>query len=110
MAQYYIERGLAICSKCNHALRQLDGKVVCPNCNMVVQYPAPQERVEAGCCKCGHKMHKLLPPHECWQHEVGTCKCLGFEGSDGQPFDQEYYRGGKRHDHHGQNPVLPHAT
>ena len=63
-----------------------------------------QTKTEPGRCICGHKMHKLEPPHACWQNEVGTCACTQYHGADGKPFSQTYYRGGKRIDN---EPVLP---
>lgn len=56
------------------------------------------QRLEPGRCVCGHKMHSLKAPHACWQHEAGTCRCTEFQGVNGEPFDQEYFRGGKRYD------------
>lgn len=53
---------------------------------------------EPGRCKCGHKMHSMKPPHACWQHEVGTCSCTAYEGVDGKPYSDEYFRGGRRYD------------
>jgi hypothetical protein len=51
-----------------------------------------------GVCKCGHKMHSLKPPHKCWQSEVGTCNCEGYEGQNGESFSDSYFRGGPRYD------------
>jgi hypothetical protein len=66
---------------------------------------------EPGRCVCGHKMHSLKEPHACWQHQVirtdgkPVCSCTEFRGSDGQKFDQNYYRGGVRLEY-----VLPNTT
>lgn len=59
---------------------------------------ATRRRLEPGRCVCGHKMHFLAGQHACWQHEVGTCNCREFQGVNGEPFSDAYYRGGKRYD------------
>ena len=59
---------------------------------------AMKRRLEPGRCVCGHKMHFLNGQHACWQHEVGTCNCTEFQGVNGEPFSETYYRGGKRYD------------
>ncbi len=59
---------------------------------------AIRRRHEPGRCVCGHKMHFLKGPHACWQHEAGTCTCTEFQGVNGEPFSEAYYRGGKRYD------------
>jgi hypothetical protein len=53
-------------------------------------------QVSTGQCQCGHKMHHMRPPHACWQNEVGTCACTQFRGIYGEPFDCNYWRGGRR--------------
>lgn len=78
-----------------------------PNFSNLTVTPATRQRMEAerrrverlkepGRCKCGHKMHSLKPPHACWQHEAGTCTCTEFEGVNGEPFSENYFRGGTR--------------
>lgn len=90
----------------------------CPICGALAKVDAPQAKLDATCtacgwhfesqtrknrhesgrCVCGHKMHSLKPPHACWQHEAGTCPCTEFQGVNGEPFDDAYFRGGKRYD------------